>query len=157
MKLPGFTVDSSLGASHEHYRINCPEHQPVGAIPQSSTLECYLECTRYCEQLQPFEEVERCLIGCKQVCEALPPRSRNLSQLRVSGSPQRARPLWHLLAKVVRRGRSGRCGTRRICSPELSGGDGRLITPARVALSRQRLQLKPLCASQERESTARHD
>jgi hypothetical protein len=73
MKLPGFTVDSSLGASHEHYRINCPEHQPVGAIPQSSTLECYLECTRYCEQLQPFEEVERCLIGCKQVCEALPP------------------------------------------------------------------------------------
>lgn len=73
MKLPGFTADSSLGASHEHYRTSSPKPEAVGAIPQWSTAQCYLDCMSYCEQMHPFEGAERCPTFCEGVCEPYPP------------------------------------------------------------------------------------
>jgi hypothetical protein len=74
MKLPGFTADSSLGGSHEHYRTNCAERQLVGAIPQGQWGEgpCYdAACLSYsnCDQYYPDEvRVAQCYHGCEVPC-----------------------------------------------------------------------------------------
>jgi hypothetical protein len=68
MKLPGFTADSSLGASHERYRTNIPERAPVGAIPQSGTEPCYdWRCVIDCQAKYP-EDPAACIYSCQVPC-----------------------------------------------------------------------------------------
>lgn len=73
MKLPGFTADSSLGASHEHYRTRSPGPQPVGAILQQSGEEkCYdWRCIIRCQAEYP-DDPAACIYSCEIPCPTGP-------------------------------------------------------------------------------------
>lgn len=75
MKLPGFTADSSPGASHEHYRTGSPGPQPVGAIPQGQSGEgpCYdWPCVINCQAQYP-DDPAACIYSCEVTCPTGPP------------------------------------------------------------------------------------
>lgn len=73
MNLPGFTADSSLGASQRQYRTGPSLRRATGTIPQWSTEPCYdWDCLSYCEQMNPYDAAN-CYVRCEVPCDPYAP------------------------------------------------------------------------------------